>query len=250
MPMEAHDLGFGGVLLSDYGAFFDGSKAFIKPPKDIEFVSVPGRNGDLTFSNNRYSNVDIHFNCYIPTNFVSRYTELINRFSYSDGYMRLEYTTEPGIYRQAYYVASTEPVTGAFNDLAQFDLVFNCKPQKYLKGYGSVSPVDFIAVTDGDTVDNPTYQNALPVFRVKGNGVLDIRDRSGFVTETKVTVSGLNSTDYTIIDSEIQDAYYSAVNRNGNISLTNGFPVIDLNGITVRFTGFSEVGYVPMFWRL
>ena len=237
------DLLFGNIALSTYGAFFDGSKAFAKPAKDVDFISVAGRNGDLSFSNNRYSNIDIHFNCFIPTDFISNYADIINVYSVEEGYQKLLYTTEDDIYREAQFVAATDPKTGAFNDYAQFDLVFNCKPQKFLRDYDT-----WISLPSSNTqIQNEGRQDALPIFRVQGNGTLYFKDYSS-VAITNLTVAGTSG--YTLIDCELQDAYWGTTNKNQYLTVSNGFPVFERNGNAISYTGFTSVEYRPRFWRL
>lgn len=243
--MAMNDLYYGLThKLSDYGAYYDGSKAFVKPQKDVEFVSVPGRNGDLAFSNNRYMNVEIHFNCFIKSDFIGKYADLINDFSEVDNYDILSCDSDPGVDRLAYFVAATEPQTGQFNDLAQFDLVFNCKPQKYIDH----AFVERSLPSSTTTIDNPGKQVAYPLFYLTGgNGTLYWKDSSG-TTITEVTVTGAPSNVF--LDTEIQDAYYSSNNMNSYVTLSNGYPTISRNGNKVSWTGFSSVSITPRTWRL
>lgn len=229
-------LTFNGRALSDFGCFFDGSKAFGKPEKDVDFVSVPGRSGDLSFSNNRYMNISVVFPCFIRENFKANYSALINYLSSQSGYLRLEYSTEPDIYREGAFVGSVEPETGSFNTSGRFNLSFNCKPQKWLR-----TGETWQTITSGATVTNPTLMLAKPQFVVFGTGSLTIGDNS--VELTRNTSSAR-------IDSDLQDAYQGTINRNPYLNVTNGFPVLEPGDNTVTFTGFSEVRIQPRWWRL
>lgn len=238
-----NDLYYGLKRLSDYGAYYDGSKAFVKPQRDVEFVSVPGRNGDVAFSNDRFMNVEVHFNCFIKSGFVNKYSDLINDFSESASYVTLECDSDPGVTRIAYFVSATEPQTGQFNDLAQFDLVFNCKPQKFIT---SEYVYKSIPSTTTDIL-NPGKQIAYPKFRFSGNGTLYWKDDVNYLL-TEVTIA--NATTPIEFDTEIQDAYYFGTNMNSYVTLSNGYPTIGRYGNKVSWTGFTSVEIAPRTWRL
>lgn len=236
------DLTFGGISLASLGAFFDGSRVFVKPEKEVEFVQVAGRNGDLSFSNNRYSNTEIVFNCFIRDDFAGRFAEIINSFSSLDGYQVLTYTTEPDIFREAQFVGGIEAETGSFNKFGQFELVFNCKPQKFYTNGNTFQTIE----TDA-SIYNPYNMIARPIFRVTGSGTLTLANASGSYS---VTVSGISSTGKTDIDSEAMDCYWYGINRNSAVTFSNGFPFLHKGMTDVTITGFSEVQYKGRFWRL
>lgn len=227
---------FNDILFSDYHTFYDGSQLFDMPEKDVEFFSVPGRNGDLSISNDRYKNVNIKIKCFIRNDFISNYNNLINMLSSQDGYGRLETSKEPDIYREAQFLNAVSPNTGAFLKYGNFELEFNCKPQKFLK-----SGEHEIDVTSGATVLNPTQYNAKPLFLVNGTGSIT-------VNESQLNLS--MNTGITYIDCDMQNAYQGTINRNANLTVTNGFPVLKPNENNVVVSGFNNVLLIPRWWRL
>lgn len=71
-------LTFNGKNIADFSAFWDGSKLFDTPEKDVEFISVVGRNGDLSVSNGRFNNLEITVPVFIREHFKPNYNALLN----------------------------------------------------------------------------------------------------------------------------------------------------------------------------
>ena len=226
---------FNGKDLSDYGVYYDGSRSFTKPQKQIDLFQIPGRSGDLTITQGRFSNVNISYDCYIVRNFKDNYLNLINDLSVLEGYGRLETTEEPDIYREAVFMDEMEATPGQFNKNGTFTLSFNCKPQKWLK-----SGEKGIAVTSSSTLLNPCQFDSKPLIAVSGTGSITINS-------SVLTLA--NNTSTTYIDCDIQDAYEGTINRNGDLTVTNGFPVLKPGANTVSVSGCTIV-ITPRWWRL
>lgn len=228
-------LTFNGTPLSDFGVFWDGSQLFDTPEKQVEFFEIPGRNGDLSISQDRFKNLDININCFIREDFIQHHRDLINFLLSQDGYQRLENSKEPDVYRMAQYVAQLQPSTGAFLKYGNFTLTFNCKPQKWLK-LGE----DAISISSAVTIVNPTNFDALPLLKVSGTGTITIND-------SQLELSENTSTTY--IDCDIQDAYEGTINRNDDLTITNGFPVLKPGNNSVSVSGCT-VMVIPRWWVL
>ena len=65
-----HYLYFAGRDSREFGIYISGSGTFNAPERDIEFVSVPGRSGDLTIDNGRFLNVTGTYPAFIHQNFA------------------------------------------------------------------------------------------------------------------------------------------------------------------------------------
>lgn len=229
-------INFAGVDFRDFNTFFDGSKVFVKPNKDVENVSVVGRNGDLILSNNRFENIDITIPCFIRNDFIKNYSALIDFLTTTEGYQKLETTEEPNTYRLAQFVKGVNPKTGAWMKYGSFDLVFNCKPQIFLN-----EGDNDIDVVSGDVLLNPTYKTSKPLIKVRGTGNITINNR---------TLTLNQNTGQTFIDCDIQDAYQETINRNGDLVINSEFPVLYSGENTVTFDGFTEVKIMPRWWKI
>lgn len=226
---------FNGVNLIDYGTHSDDSQFFTTPAKEVEFFSIPGRNGDLSISKDKYSNLTKNVKCFIREDFKKNYSALMDYLYSVEGYGRIEYDAEPDIFMQGQFVDAIEPQTGAFLHYGSFTLTFNCKPEKWYKS-GEVP----VVINDTTTLINPSRQQAKPLIECVGTGSIIIND-------SEITLDANTSVVY--IDCDLEDAYEGTINRNPNISLINGFPkLVEEN--TISMTGFTSVKLYPRWWRI
>ena len=52
---------FNGKISLDYGILIRNKQSYNTPEREIEVVSVPGRDGDIIFDKGNYKNVDISY---------------------------------------------------------------------------------------------------------------------------------------------------------------------------------------------
>lgn len=125
---------FGGINSADYNVWISGSDTFSAPERDVEVVSVPGRNGDLVIDNGRWNNISITYPAFIPKGFENQFNYFRSVICRKTGYQRLEDTYHPDEYRMARLAGGLSPSkVGAFLRNGDFSLTFNCKPQRFLK---------------------------------------------------------------------------------------------------------------------
>ena len=231
-------LTIGGKSLMDFHAWYDGSEWWRMPQKEIENLQIPGKNGDLTIDNHRFSNIIIPFNCYIHKNFGQNYSNLINYLMSLTGYQRIESNEEPDVFRLGMIKAPIEPEMGQFNFRGQFSIDIDFMPQKWLK-VGE----NRITVNGSETLVNPTAFNALPTLYVQGTG--DITVNGNIMTLA-------NNTGTTVIDCDAQNVYEGTIDRNSDITLTNNsFPSLVPGTNTIEYgTGITSLIVVPNWWKL
>ncbi len=222
---------------TDFGVWISGGGTFNAPRRDLEYVSVPGRNGDLIFDNGRYENITVTYPAFIPREFAARSTEFRAWICSKIGYKRLEDTYHPDEFRIGSYAEGFDADTTPRNLGGSFNLSFNCKPQRFLK-VGEI-PVD---LTSGTIAYNPTEYTAKPLLRLYGTGTVTIGG-------IRLTVTAANQ--YTDIDCDTMEAYKGAANCNGNVVLPDGvFPELAPGENAVTITGFSSAQLTPRWWRL
>ena len=136
-----HYFVIGGRPSSDFGIVCSSDNGFDAPARDVETISVQGRNGDLHIDKGRWENVSVTYTCTIERDFVRKFGEFRKFISSLRGYQRLEDTFHPGEYRMASLNGGIEvDKLGTRYNSGTFDLTFNCKPQRFLKsGEGSIS---------------------------------------------------------------------------------------------------------------
>lgn len=230
---------FAGKSSQDFGIFIDENTTYNAAVREYETAAVPGRNGDLTIDSGRYSNVDVGYKCNIG-NIGAGFKANMNAFKAfllsNVGYKRLEDTYQPDSYRLARVRSAPDPET--FRDIAgAFEVVFDCKPQRFLKSGETAQ-----TFTSSGTLVNPTPYTALPLIRVYGTGTLR-------VGSTTVVINSANT--YTDLDCDIQDAFKGSTNCNGNITLSSGdFPTLPAGSTGISFSGISKVEVTPRWWTL
>lgn len=167
---------FDGESSKNYGVFLTGEGVFNAPERAVEVVSIPGRNGAFCIDQGRFENIPLTYKAglvdYTPGDFSSRISDVRNWLCSKVGYHRLEDDYNPGEYRMAMYVSGVE-IEHADLKKGEFDIVFDCKPQRFLKSGESK-----ISVTSGDTITNPTLFDAKPMLEVEGYGNIEINGQN------------------------------------------------------------------------
>lgn len=189
------DLTFDGVSLKDYGVYISGDAVYDSPERDVEMISIPGRNGTFTLDKGRFNNIEVTYPAGVfadsQTNFADKVSALRNQLASRIGYKRIEDEYHSDEYRMGVYMRGLEFDPIHYNEASQFDITFNCKPQRFLKS--GETPV---SVASGDTITNPTLFDAHPLikFNAGGNGTLNIGDDVITVLNAEVGYAELSLT--------------------------------------------------------
>lgn len=116
----------------DFGVYISGQGTFSAPEKAYEFYGVPGRNGAILGNDHRLENIEVTYQCFIYNDFNKNIADFRTFLLSLNGYQRLEDSYHPDEYRMAVYAGPFEPEVTAMNNAGSFELIFNCKPQRYL----------------------------------------------------------------------------------------------------------------------
>lgn len=230
-------LKFAGKSSLDFGVRISGSGTFNAPERDVESVSVPGRNGDLHIDNGRFANISIVYPAFIVKDFRHNFDAFKAFLLSKRGYEKLEDSYHPEYYRLAAYKAAIEPAMATRNVAGSFDITFDCDPRRFLKSGEAVK-----TMYSGGTISNPTLYEALPLIRAYGTGYFEING-------VRVTISTANT--YTDIDSDLQEAYKGTTSCNGNITLSTGmFPTLMSGTNLISMSGLSRIEITPRYWTV
>lgn len=232
-------LTFGGHDSRTYGVYISGQGTFNSPARAYEMQPVPGRNGDLIGNDRRFENIEVTYPAFVYTNFRTAITNWRNILLSQEGYQRLIDTYHPDEYRLATFIGPLEVEAEANNKAGQFDLTFNCKPQRFLLSGDTVQ-----IFTGNGSITNPTLFPAKPLIRIYGTGKVGIG--SNAITVTYAPGS------YTDVDCEMMDAYFGATNCNRFVRIQNNdFPTLPAGttGITLQ-NGVTKVEITPRWWRV
>ena len=167
---------FDGVNSRDYGVYITGEGVFNAPERNVEMIDIPGRNGAFALDRGNFNNIEITYPAGIfadtEADFADAVSDLRNFLCSKVGYVRLEDDYNTGEYRLAIYKSGLE-VSHDMLTNGEFDIVFECKPQRYL-----TSGETAVAVASGGTLTNPTLFPSHPMLEVKGYGAIDIGGQS------------------------------------------------------------------------
>ena len=161
-------LTFGDINSKDYGVFIEGQSAFNAPQRDVELIEIPGRNGAYVHDMGRYSNIEVTYPAGLFGHSESEFAEKISNFRNAicskKGYQKLTDDYNPDEYRMGVYSSGLD-VKPAILRAGEFDLKFNCKPQRFLTS-GDIP----VSVESGDTLTNPTLFESKPLLLIDGYG--------------------------------------------------------------------------------
>lgn len=235
---------YGGVSTADFGIYTTGDATYNIVNRNFDKQSVVGRSGDILIDGGNYPNVEVTYHCGMEAE--EGINEKLEAFAAAlmtaKGYQRLQDSYHPDIFRMGVVlnpmmITPYRPNNGLAHRAASFDVVFNCKPQKFLEsGYTELT------LQNGGTVTNPTAYPSKPILIVSGSGTLTIS------SQTITIDSSCPSSDVTI-DCELMDAYSGQTNLNkyvtlpiDDIVLGGGDNTIQMNGVTAKM--------IPRWWKL
>ena len=233
---------FDGKGSASMGMTISGSGTFDAAERDVESVSIPGRNGDLVVDHGRFKNVSVTYPVSICADFAI-YAEAARVWLLSGaGYRRLEDDYDPEHFRMALYKGPLNFTTGFLNQTGETNIAFHCKPQRFLKSGERVITMEAPGYFNG-----PNNFEALPLIKVYGAG-------AGTLTVGTYVIEILQMEDHLFLDSEISEAYTRLpgavrVYRNDWVKAPV-FPVLG-GSQRIEFSGGVEkIEITPRWWTL
>ena len=231
-----------GIRSSDMGLRIESKDVFSGPKYEVDFLSIPGRDGDLISGSGRFPNVQVTYSVFIPAKTISELAQKITAikawlYSGLDGYHTLEDTYDPSFIRHAVYAGKLD-IEDELNRIGICTISFSCKPFRY-----SEAGMDSITFrSSGSVLDNPYPFNSKPYIRIdgKGAGTLTIQSEGHNVSWNFDSIDS-----YVEIDSEQMNFYKGTELKNDTVN-GSGFPILYPGENTIAFTGgVSAVTVVP-----
>lgn len=222
--MRRNKLIFDGIDTSAFDVFIAGEGAYNSPERRGEMITIPGRNGTLFIDEDSFENIEVKYPAFMGTFdqevFRTQLRELRSQFGARRTYKRLEDTYHPDEFRLAVFHSAIEAEPAFFNRAGEFELTFDCKPQRFLKSGEEA----IVYMTDGE-IENPTPFAAKPLLHVDGYGVITIGDYQIAVAE--------NDTPFWI-DTELMQAYIPAAELYDWTDESDA-TMTDEHGFTIEF---------------
>lgn len=180
---------FNGQDLADFGVHISGEGTFNAPTRAIEEQIVPGRNGTLIIDGGRWENIMVTYPAYITDDFDDNMTALRSFLASVRGYARLADTYHPNEFRLACFSDEiTVRTSGRYNAQGQFDLSFNCKPQRFLTSGEEVTTFDASDLPSESFSGNPATFETDGEYKVSelSVGITPVQSGSGDPSPTNI----------------------------------------------------------------
>lgn len=241
---------FDGIDSLENGIYITGEAVYNAPERMVEMITVPGKNGAIAIDQGRFENIEVKYPAgafaFSQEDFAAKITKIRNILASRYSYKRIEDTYNPDEYRLGLYKSGLEVNAAAYSSAGEFDIIFDCKPQRWLKS-GEV-PETFTAT---GTIENPTDFTAKPLLVVTGYGQLTI----GIQTFT-IAEGASGATQQTYIDCESQEAWeeVGGYKQSRNDYIQNAgetFPELQAgeNDIILG-SNISQIEITPRWWRI
>ena len=227
-----------GVDAASAGIHLQKPIIFSEAVPNIESKTIPGRNGDLIFETGSYKNRSGSASCFCLQEDVETAISSAGRFLMSKKwYRRLETSDDQNHYWMA-RVENSPQIEMRLRVLAPFDIIFDCKPQRFLK-----SGENTVVFTANGSLSNRYGQIALPLITLYGQG-------EGTLTIGDCVVEVKELDEILFLDSDTQNAYNNNGNQNMNINAPT-FPTLPDGETQIAFSGGIErIEIVPRWWEL
>lgn len=231
-----------GIRSSDMGLRIESKNVFSAPKYDVDFLEIPGRDGDLIAGNGRFPNVQVTYSVFLPAKTISELSRKITAvkawlYSRLDSYHTLSDTYDTAFFRHAVYAGKLN-IEDEMNRIGVFTISFSCKPFRYDEA-GTVSTT---LSASGETLLNPHPFISRPIIRIEGNGkgTLTIQSEGSNATWNFSTIDG-----YVEADSEQMNFYKDAEPKNDTVS-GNGFPLLYPGENVISYSGgITAVTVIP-----
>lgn len=250
---------YNGKDLSEFGLKCSGDGVFNAPEKDYTIYEVPGRSGDIYVYNGRYKNISITYPCFIIGRGDDRFQDFGLKMQALRGwllkpntYVRIEDTYHPDEYRMGIFAEGID-FEAVYLQSGEFDLTFQCKPQRFLKsGEKAVTYQGDTTWHDPQSIYNPTMFNSKPLIRIK-------RRTSGVAATLNigigfVDIKAICPYDDIIVDCERMDCYTGdTVEETASVNsyvLADSFPEIEPGENQVWLSNIETAEIIPRWYVL
>lgn len=231
-----------GIRSSDMGIRIESKNIFSGPEYEMDFLSIPGRDGDLIAGGGRFPNVQVTYSVFIPAKTTSELAQKITAvkawlYSGLNSYHTLSDTYDTAFFRHAVYAGKLD-IEDELNRIGLCTISFSCKPFRY-DGAGAVSTT---LSASGDVLLNPYPFTSKPILRIEGNGkgTLTIQSEGNNATWNFTAIDG-----YVEVDSEQMNFYKDAEPKNDTVS-GDGFPLLYPGENAIAYSGgITAVTVIP-----
>ena len=233
---------YNGRSSADFGLHIEKKDVFSAPEYDAEFISVPGRSGDIINPNRRFANIKVIYTVFLARKNTAALAAALRDikgwlYSEPDRYHEIADSYDAEYFRYGVISGSLD-IEEQLNKVGSFTVTFNCKPYKY-----SYAGQQTVAADDSTlTVTNPTAFESRPYIKLYGSDAVTLNISSGGST-TSWTISSID--EYIEIDSELMNCFKGTVLKNDTVT-GDGFPALKSGVSTIACVGdVTRIEVIP-----
>lgn len=220
-------LSFDNTSSRNYGVYITGEAVYNAPERDVEMIGIPGRNGAYALDNGRFQNIEVTYLAGITADTEANFRQAISDFRNflcsKKGYVRLTDDYNPDEYRMAIYKSGLE-VTPAQLRAGEFDITFECKPQRFLTSGETAT-----SVSNNGTLTNPTLFESRPLLQFTGYGDISVNGTQVSISDSDAIGRMLLANESTYgggIDIPLSSGNLALLNTGDSITLESGSSII------------------------
>jgi phage-related protein len=222
-----------------------GQDTYTVATRNINHQAVSGRSGDLLSDEGTFKQVKITYHCTVEhdTDIETILDTIMPYLMTAGEYKALSDSYHSDTFRLAVVdkginIDALRPNGGSAYRACNFDIVFSCRPERFLTAGNTQA-----TVSNNGTVNNPTAFPAYPLLEITGTGTVNIGSQ-------QITIaSGCASPVF--IDCETMDAYSSqGANLNSYVTLPLAQIKLFSGNNTITYSGVSSVKITPRTWKI
>jgi phage-related protein len=204
------------ISSKDMGLLVNEVPPIIKVNRDINKITIPGRDGFLTEDFGTYGSTVKNCECTLLD--IANVEQVV---VWLDGSGEVIFSNQPDRKYKA-SILNQIPFERIMRQWYKFVVIFDCQP------FGLAIENDVITLTAPATLYNIGTYKSKPVIKVYGNGSIDLTVNSKIVKLTNVV-------DYVVIDSDLMDCYKGILLKNN--SMLGEFPELKVGENVIDWTG-------------
>ena len=224
---------YNGRSSAEFGLHIEKKDVFSAPEYDAEFISIPGRSGDIINPNRRFSNIKMTYTVFLARKNTAALASVLRDikgwlYSEPDRYHELTDSYDAEYFRYG-VISGNLDIEEQLNKVGSFTVTFNCKPYKYSFAGQKTVAADAAELT----ITNPTAFESRPYIKLYGSGTVTLNVSSGNSTNSW-TISAID--ECIEIDSELMNCFKDTVLKNDTVT-GEGFPTLKPGTSTIACVG-------------
>ena len=224
---------YNGRSSADFGLHIQSKNVFSAPEYDAEFISVPGRSGDIINPNRRFANIKVTYTVFLARKDTAALASILRDikgwlYAEPDRYHELTDSYDTEYFRYGVISGSLD-IEEQLNKVGSFTVTFNCKPYKY-----SFAGQEVLATSAKRlSVTNLTAFESQPYIKLYGSDAVTLNVSSRDSTSLW-TISAID--EYIEIDSELMNCFKGTDLKNDTVT-GDDFPVLKPGENVIACTG-------------